>query len=141
SRLSAVEMNPQRGNVMAKRIIGALGVVLAVVLGFVAGRVEVRGAVAAESGLTALDYEQITQLIHRYAYGIDTCGGNGYDYANVFTTDGVFIDKNSDAGYAAGGRVLAKGRDALAELIGGGPKRPHTPPVADDWQPSGAEHG
>ena len=62
------------------------------------------------------------QLINRYAYGIDTCGENGYDYANVFTTDGEFIDKNSDSGYAAGGRVLAKGRDALAELVGGGSK-------------------
>src|SRR5215468_2472689 len=107
---------------MTKRIISAFGVVLAIVLGFVAGRVELRGAVAADSGLTALDYAQITQLINRYAYGIDTCGGNGYDYANVFTTDGVFIDKNSDAGFAAGGRVLAKGRDALAELVGGGSK-------------------
>ena len=34
----------------------------------------------------------------------------------------MFIDKNSDAGFAAGGRVLAKGRDALAELVGGGSK-------------------
>jgi len=32
---------------MAKRTIGALGVVLAVVLGFVAGRVALRGAAAA----------------------------------------------------------------------------------------------
>ena len=118
---------------MSKKIIGALGVVLAVALGFVAGRVELRGAAAAESGLTALDYEQITQLIHRYAYGIDTCGGNGYDYANVFTADGVFIDKNSDAGFAAGGRVLAKGRDALAELIGGGSKGCKTKLVWTDW--------
>ena len=40
----------------------------------------------------------------------------------MFTTDGVFIDNNSDAGYGAGGRVLARGRDALAELVGGGSK-------------------
>ncbi len=59
---------------------------------FVAGRggIDVLGggtAVAAEKGtLTALDYQEITQLINRYAYGIDTCAGNGYDYANVFTT-------------------------------------------------------
>ncbi|HEV8393133.1 MAG TPA: hypothetical protein VGQ37_02620 [Vicinamibacterales bacterium] len=38
----------------------------------------------------------------------------------MFTPDGEFIDKNSDAGFKAGGRVLAKGRDALATLIGGG---------------------
>ena len=106
---------------MTKKTLGAFGVAIALALGFVAGRVELQGAAAADTGkLTALDYDEITQLINRYAYGIDTCGGNGYDYANVFTTDGQFIDKNSDAGFAAGGRVLAKGRDALAELVGGG---------------------
>ena len=108
---------------MTKKTLGVFGVAIALALGFVAGRVELQGAAAADAGkLTALDYDEITQLINRYAYGIDTCGGNGYDYANVFTTDGVFIDKNSDAGFAAGGRVLAKGRDALAELVGGGSK-------------------
>ena len=59
------------------------------------------GSAAAQAGaLTALDYQEITQLINRYAYGIDTCANNGYDYANVFTADGVFIDRNSDAGFA-----------------------------------------
>src|SRR5215467_1460650 len=90
---------------------------------FVAGRGFREPALQAQTGtLTALDYQEITQLINLYAYGIDTCANNGYDYANVFTADGVFIDKNSDAGFAAGGRVLAKGRDALAELVGGGSK-------------------
>jgi len=75
---------------------------------------------AATPTLSALDYQELTQLTHRYAYGIDTCANNGYDYADVFTADGVFIDKNSDEGFKAGGRVLAKGREALATLIGGG---------------------
>ena len=74
---------------------------------------------AQTGSLTALDYHQITQLINRYAYGIDTCANDGYDYADVFTDDGVFVDRNSDAGFAAGGRVLARGREALAELVGG----------------------
>jgi hypothetical protein len=90
-------------------------------------------AKAAGAELSALDYAEITQLINRYAYGIDTCANNGYDYANVFTEDGVFIDKNSDAGFAAGGRVLAKGRDALAELVGGGSKGCKTKLVWTDW--------
>ena len=90
-------------------------------------------AKAADAELSALDYAQITQLINRYAYGIDTCANNGYDYANLFTEDGVFIDKNSDAGFAAGGRVLAKGRDALAELVGGGSKGCKTKLVWTDW--------
>ena len=108
---------------MSNRTVTLLAGAVFAALAFVVGRVDLSSARAADRGeLSALDYQQITQLINRYAYGIDTCGGNGYDYANVFTQDGVFIDKNSDAGFAAGGRVLAKGRDALAELVGGGSK-------------------
>ena len=93
-----------------------------------------QGSAAAQAGaLTALDYQEITQLINRYAYGIDTCANNGYDYANVFTADGVFIDRNSDAGFAAGGRVLAQGREALATLVGGGSRGCETKLVWTDW--------
>ena len=88
---------------------------------------------AAAPKLSALDYQDIAQLTNRYAYGIDTCGNNGYDYADVFTPDGEFIDKNSDAGFKAGGRVLAKGRDALATLIGGGSRGCKTKLVWTDW--------
>ena len=96
---------------MFRKTSSLLGAAMLVAVAFWAGRVQTGLAtVAAQSGaLTAQDYAEITQLINRYAYGIDTCGGNGFDYANVFTPDGVFIDKNSDAGYAAGGRVLARG--------------------------------
>jgi hypothetical protein len=83
--------------------------------------------------LTALDYDELEQLSHRYAYGIDTCADNGYAYADVFTPDGSFIDKNSDAGFQAGGRVLAKGREALAALIGGGARGCKTKLVWTDW--------
>jgi hypothetical protein len=101
---------------------------------FVAGRGNLAPTAEAQAGkLTAQDYQDITQLINRYAYGIDTCANNGYDYANVFTADGAFIDNNSDAGYAAGGRVLAKGRDALAALVGGGERGCKTKLVWTDW--------
>jgi hypothetical protein len=110
------------------------GLAAAVALGFVAGRFGSGNTAAAQSGeLTALDYQEITQLINRYAYGIDTCANNGYDYANVFTVDGRFIDRNSDAGFAAGGRVLAQGRDALATLVGGGSRGCETKLVWTDW--------
>jgi hypothetical protein len=113
--------------------MGALGV-LAAVAAFFAGRFgEPRSAAAQAGALTALDYQEITQLINRYAYGIDTCANNGYDYANVFTADGAFIDRNSDAGFAAGGRVLAQGRDALATLVGGGSRGCETKLVWTDW--------
>jgi hypothetical protein len=101
---------------------------------FLAGHGNLAPSAEAQAGkLTALDYQEITQLINRYAYGIDTCANNGYDYANVFTTDGVFIDNNSDAGFGAGGRVLAKGRDALATLVGGGERGCKTKLVWTDW--------
>jgi hypothetical protein len=90
-------------------------------------------AQAQGSGFTALDYQQITQLINRYAYGIDTCANNGYDYADVFTTNGKFIDNNSDAGFAAGGRILAEGREALDTLVGGGSRGCETKLVWTDW--------
>jgi SnoaL-like domain len=82
---------------------------------------------------TALDYQEIIQLTNRYAYGIDTCSNNGYDYADVFTPDGVFIDRNSDEGFRQGGRVLARGRDKLAELVGGGSRGCKTKLVWTDW--------
>jgi len=83
--------------------------------------------------LSAGDYQEIAQLTNRYAYGIDTCGNNGYDYADVFTADGVFIDRNSDEGFKQGGRVLARGREALATLIGGGSRGCKTKLVWTDW--------
>jgi hypothetical protein len=106
----------------------------AAAIGFAAARLSDAGRAAAQSGaLTALDYQEITQLINRYAYGIDTCANLGYDYANLFTADGVFVDRNSDAGFAAGGRVLAQGRDALATLVGGGSRGCQTKLVWTDW--------
>jgi len=117
-----------------QRIFVTLALVGVAGLAFIAGRGNLAPSAEAQAGkLTALDYQEITQLIHRYAYGIDTCANNGYDYANVFTTDGVFIDNNSDDGYKAGGRVLAKGRDALATLVGGGERGCKTKLVWTDW--------
>jgi actinorhodin biosynthesis protein ActVIA len=57
--------------------------------------------------LTALDYVQIRQLVSHYAYALDTGGNNGYDFADLFTPDGEFIDPN------------AKGREQLAALARG----------------------
>jgi hypothetical protein len=83
---------------------------------------EQRRASAAEStkALTALDYAEIGQLANRYGQAIDTCSNNGYDYADLYTPDGVFIDKITPDGFAKGGVVLAKGREQLAEVVGGG---------------------
>ena len=112
-----------------------VGVVVLCALAFLAGRMQAGESVAQAQGsaFTALDYQEITQLINRYAYSIDTCANNGYNYADVFTADGVFIDRNSDEGFRQGGRVLAKGREALATLVGGGSRGCKTKLVWTDW--------
>jgi hypothetical protein len=62
--------------------------------------------------LTALDYIEIQQLLHKYAFALDTCSNNGYDYADLYTPDGVFY-------WGIGGRKSV-GREELAEAAGGG---------------------
>jgi hypothetical protein len=69
----------------------------------------------APAALSALDYIEIEQLIARYARAIDTCSNNGYDYADLFTADGVFIPSFN------GQRLNPiQGRERLAEVSGGG---------------------
>jgi hypothetical protein len=65
--------------------------------------------------LTAMDYIEIQQLVARYPRALDSCGNNGYDYADLYTADGYFAASR-------GGRMGAKfqGRDRLAEAAGGG---------------------
>src|SRR5579863_2527505 len=62
--------------------------------------------------LTAQDYIDIQQLVARYGYAIDKCTNSGYDYADLYTPDGVFsvADEN---GVPATARF--EGRDRLAE--------------------------
>jgi hypothetical protein len=65
--------------------------------------------------LTALDYFEIQQLVAKYARAIDTCSNNGYDYADLFASDGYFAPEQN-------GKVGNKfqGRERLAEASGGG---------------------
>ena len=62
--------------------------------------------------LTAQDYIDIQQLLNRYAFALDTCSRNGYDYADLYTPDGIFY-------WGIGGRKSI-GREQLAEAAGGG---------------------
>jgi SnoaL-like protein len=67
--------------------------------------------------LTAQDYIDIQQLAARYAYAIDKCTNSGYDYADLYTPDGVFsiADENGVPGTAR-----FEGRERLAVAAGGG---------------------
>jgi hypothetical protein len=70
--------------------------------------------------LSAEDYNDIEQLMYRYGLFIDTCSNTGYDYADLYTEDGQFIDAFTDSGFAGGGIVRAEGREQLAQASGGG---------------------
>ena len=70
--------------------------------------------------LSALDYYEIEQLAYRYAHALDTCANDGYDYADLYTEDGVFIDNYSNDGYGKDGVIRAQGREQLAHAAGGG---------------------
>ena len=113
-----------------KAIVAGLGLALTIALFLLA---QGQGVQAKSSSLTALDYIEIQQLANRYGQTIDTCSNNGFDYADLYTPDGVFIDKFSPDGFKQGGIVLAQGREKLAEVVGGGSfgcKRPVKGPLA-----------
>ena len=65
--------------------------------------------------LTPQDHLAIQQLVAKYADAIDECTNNGYDYADLYTPDGVFRTSR-------GGKVLNTfaGRERLAEAARGG---------------------
>jgi len=67
---------------------------------------------ASKPTLTAQDYIDIQQLLNRYAFALDTCSNNGYDYADLYTPDGVF--------YWGINSRKSVGREELAEAAGGG---------------------
>ena len=81
--------------------------------------------------LTALDYIEIQQLVAKYARAIDTCSNNGYDYADLYTLDGVFQPMVS-------GRSIpgVQGRERLAEVSGGGSNECRNVP----WIEQGVRH-
>ena len=79
------------------------------------------GANAAEPmKLTPMDYIEIEQLNAKYAFAIDTCTNNGKDYADLYTEDGEF-GVSEEWGKSSGGRIFAKGHEALAKAAGGSP--------------------
>ena len=81
--------------------------------------------------LSALDYIQIQQLVAKYARAIDTCSNNGYDYADLYTPDGIFLP-------IVNGKAVPgiQGREKLAEVSGGGSKGCKNVP----WIEQGVRH-
>jgi hypothetical protein len=89
----------------------ALGVI-AVLSGFAASA---HAQTATSTTLTALDYVGIQQLVSKYAYAIDACTNRGYDYADLYTSDGWFgTSRNGKPGQRY------EGRERLADAARGG---------------------
>jgi hypothetical protein len=100
---------------MSMRILLTVAMLVGVMLP--SGILAQRGgqAPAQPIALTALDYLEIQQLVAKYARAIDTCSNNGYDYADLFTSDGFFAPfQNGVVG------TRFQGRERLAEASGGG---------------------
>jgi hypothetical protein len=102
-----------------RNIVLVLGVALGLTgLGLAQARQGGSGNAAGVGGvapLTAMDYIQIKQLVNRYAFALDTGSRNGYDYADLFASDGVFHSNS---------RGRTQGRDNLAALARGEKKGP-----------------
>jgi hypothetical protein len=69
--------------------------------------------------LSAMDYIEIEQLVNRYGWALDSGADNGYAYADLFSSDGIFTGTNQ----GSSGRSY-QGRDNLAALARGGRRGP-----------------
>lgn len=70
--------------------------------------------------LTPQDYIDIEQLAARYVHAIEECTNGGYDYADLYTPDGVFGVSEEWGAPQEQWRFRAEGRDDLAVAAGGG---------------------
>jgi hypothetical protein len=67
-----------------------------------------------ESGLTAMDYIEIQQLVNRLNFALDYCGNGGRDFADLFADGGRFTIDRGD-----GAPIVRDTRDGLIGLAGG----------------------
>ena len=68
--------------------------------------------------LTGADYAEIERLSAQYSHAIDTCADEGYEYTDLYTPNGAFIDMWTQAAIDAGG-VKWQGRERLREISSG----------------------
>ena len=103
---------------MRRKVVA--GVVLgACVLAFGAMNVVVAGqAKKKPMTLTGADYGEIQVLNAKYTHAIDSCSNDGYDYADLYTPDGTFIDMWTQKAIDAGGEKW-QGREKLREISSG----------------------
>jgi hypothetical protein len=70
--------------------------------------------------LTAQDYAEIQQLAITYAWVLDHCQNGGYDYADLYVSEGQFaVAENFGTTSNDQRKFVTKGREALAKAAGG----------------------
>lgn len=67
-----------------------------------------------ETGLSAIDYVEIQQLVNRLNFALDYCGDSGREFADLFVEDGRFIIDQGD-----GEPIVRSTREELIALAGG----------------------
>jgi len=66
------------------------------------------------TALTALDYVEIQQLVHRLSFALDYCTHGGGDFADLFVEDGQYLIDEGD------GKIRTfSGREQLVAVAGG----------------------
>lgn len=70
-------------------------------------------AALAAGKLSAMDYIEIQQLVHRLNFALDYCGNGGRDFAALFADDGQYVIDED------GKLRTIQGAQKLAELAGG----------------------
>src|SRR5262245_58632943 len=85
---------------LTEKLLAVFSVILALCLATLVVQARQSGGAVA---LTGADYAEIQQLSARYGQAIDSCADNGYEYARLYTPDGVFVDMWSDDAIKQGG--------------------------------------
>lgn len=92
---------------------------LALLLGVVAAASHAQTPSSTEAALSAGDYLEIEQLVYKYGWALDTGENNGFAYADLYTSDGIFTGTNQ----GPSGRSY-QGRENLAALARGPQRGP-----------------
>jgi SnoaL-like domain len=93
----------------------ALGIAIAVLLSLTVLPAQKETPRLVSVSFSDRDQIEIQQLVRKYAWALDSGDNYGYAFADLFTSDGIFVGMNQ----GADGRSY-QGRDQLATLARGG---------------------
>jgi hypothetical protein len=92
---------------------------LVLLVGLAAAASHAQTPASADAALRASDYLEIEQLVFKYGWALDSGDDNGFAYADLYTSDGIFTGTNQ----GPAGRSY-QGRENLAALARGPQRGP-----------------